>query len=295
MRDVVATGGVCDSYQPAEETLQITHKLLQIFADTGFALSMSTKSKLILRDCDLLNEIANKTWCAIGVSISTVDDHWASILEPRAANVKDRFEVVKTLKEKCPKAYVGINFMPIIPFISDSIQNIEKTIRLAAEAKADYVLFGVGVTLRDRQREFFFDKMKEYPEIVKMIKNLHSSTKEEWKRYALPKNRLIRDLSEKYKIKIRIPRYIPSDWRRLNYLISEKLFHVAYIKSLEFENQYSEQSVAHYINSLPEPIETIINSKRLDSIPHITEPIKKLILSFEPKPTGLDRFMQYQS
>ena len=169
LRDVVGHGGVCDCYQPIEKDLLITRQILKLLSDNDFALSISTKSNLILRDCDLLKEISEKTWCSVAVSISSVDELWSSILEPNAAIPKDRFATLRKIKEECPKVYTGINFMPIIPYICDTDDNLEKVIRMASEAKADYVLFMMGVTLRDRQGEFFYDKLKDHPQTVEKL------------------------------------------------------------------------------------------------------------------------------
>ena len=93
--------------------------------------------------------------------------------------------------------------MPIIPYICDTEENLEKVIRMASEAKADYVLFMMGVTLRDRQGEFFYDKLKDRPQTVEKIKQIQNYSNQEWIARVAPKHQRILDLMQQYNLKIR--------------------------------------------------------------------------------------------
>ena len=130
-----------DPYQPAEEKYQITRQLLEVLNENGWPFAIGTKSDLILRDIDLLEEASKKSWCCIAVTITTLNEDLAKILEPNAPSPKRRLEVIKKLSDK--GITVGLWLIPLIPFITDTEENMSQVIGAATRNGAKFVLSGM--------------------------------------------------------------------------------------------------------------------------------------------------------
>jgi len=148
-----------DPYQPIESELQLTHQALKVIAEFGFPLHVITKSNLILNDLDILKKI-NRTYAAVSFTITTTDDELASILEPGASLPSERYEAMKILSEN--GIIVGISLMPILPFIEDNTENITLILKKAHYAGVNYIIPGFGMTMRDRQRNYYYKKLDEH-------------------------------------------------------------------------------------------------------------------------------------
>ncbi|MDI6811353.1 MAG: radical SAM protein [archaeon] len=169
--DVVAMSGVTDPYQPAEKKYGLTRKILEILAEHEFPVHIGTKSDLVLRDVDLLKEIAKQTWCTVSLTIITFDKKLLPYLEPFAPSPERRLEAVKNINEAGVQA--GVNFTPIVPYLLDNPGNIEEVIKRASK-QAEYILIGAGMTLRSNQRIRFFELLKtNFPELVERYENLY--------------------------------------------------------------------------------------------------------------------------
>ncbi len=169
--DVIAMSGVTDPYQPAEIKYELTRKILEILAEHGFPVHIGTKSDLVLRDIDLLREIAEQTWCTVSLTIITFDKKLLPYLEPFAPSPERRLEAVKKFNEAGVQA--GVNFTPILPHLLDGSENIKEVIERAS-GYAEYILIGTGMTLRSNQRIRFFELLKRnFPELVEKYENLY--------------------------------------------------------------------------------------------------------------------------
>ncbi len=127
--DVVAMGGVNDAYQPIEIKAKNTQKILKVFAKYKFPVSISTKSNLFTRDIDLFNKIAIDTWFTIAVSITTMNEELSRFLEPFSSTPQERLDALKKVKENAPNVQVGVNLMPVIPYILDSKEMVVEIVR----------------------------------------------------------------------------------------------------------------------------------------------------------------------
>ena len=117
------------------------------------------------RDADLLQDIG-RTYAAVSFTITTADDEMARKLEPNAPTSSERFKAMKILSDR--GIYTGVALMPVLPFINDSIEDIEEIVEKAAEAGASYVLPLFGVTLRRGSRDYFYDKVEQiFPKMAK--------------------------------------------------------------------------------------------------------------------------------
>jgi DNA repair photolyase len=152
----VALGSATDAYIPHEANFRITEGALNLFLKYKFPVFISTKRDLILRDIELLKQINKaailpndlrhrlKGGTILSISISTMDEHICSMLEPGACTPMERLGVLKQLKSA--GFLVGVNAIPILPFISDTELEMQKIVEAAVLHGADYILVG-GLTL----------------------------------------------------------------------------------------------------------------------------------------------------
>jgi DNA repair photolyase len=137
----IALGTATDPYQPAERRYEITRGILQEFArHRGFELGIVTKSNLIVRDLDLLREVALNNSLSIHVTVTTMNVELARILEPRAPRPDSRIDAVRQLSEA--GINVGVSSSPVLPGITDSPAGLEDVVRAAAAAGAHHIFAG---------------------------------------------------------------------------------------------------------------------------------------------------------
>jgi DNA repair photolyase len=161
--NTIGTGAMNDPYMPVEKEHQMTRKALKVIASFGFPVHVITKSNMVGRDIDLLKEIG-KVYSTVTVTITTTDDELSKNIEPGAPKSSERLDVIKKLNDNGVRA--GIALMPVLPFITDTEENILSIIEKAKECGAQYILPAFGVTLRDRQREYYFSKLEKlFPDI----------------------------------------------------------------------------------------------------------------------------------
>lgn len=125
-RDQVWISGVCDPYQPLEAKYKLTRQCLRILADNGWPVVIQTRSKLVLRDIDIIKEMKD---CDAGMSITTADDNIRKIFEPRATPVLDRVNTLKELHDSGIRTFAMI--APILPGAENLIELLE--------GKVDYI------------------------------------------------------------------------------------------------------------------------------------------------------------
>ena len=158
---MIGTGSMCDPYIHLEEKLGNTRKCLELINRYEFGLSILTKSSRILRDLDLLKAINEKTKCVVQMTLTTFDEDLCRIIEPNVSTTKERFEVLKVMRDNGIPTIVWLS--PILPFINDTEENIRGILDYCVEAKVHGILcFSMGVTLRDGDREYFYQKLDEH-------------------------------------------------------------------------------------------------------------------------------------
>jgi DNA repair photolyase len=134
---VIAMSGVTDCYQPAERKLQLTRRVLEVFAHFRNPVAVVTKNHLVTRDVDLLTELARYKAVAVFISMTTLDATLTPKLEPRASLPKMRLAAIKSLNDA--GVPVGILAAPMIPGLND--HELPKIMAAAAEAGAQYAGF----------------------------------------------------------------------------------------------------------------------------------------------------------
>ena len=298
--DVIAPGGVNDAYQPIEQKLEHTRKVLQVVAKHKFPINIATKSNLITRDIDVLNKIADDTWCTVGFSITTTHEELASFLEPYSSLPSLRLEAIKTIKRLAPNIQVGTYFIPIIPFLEDDDKNLEDVIKQSKNSGADFVLFSPGLTLRDSQADYFLKKLKnsKYKKIVKPILELYKGQIYPPAEYVRKLHPKLLNICEKYNMPVRVKRWIPSDYRKWNYKISELLLNKEYMDVLRTGKSNKTMMWAGlHLNNLEESILDVFKRGELSQLKNFTSKITEFVTPYLEKTkdlkhkTGLDKFL----
>lgn len=155
---MLGTGSMTDPYIPQEMELQNVRKALILAEKYGFGFTLITKSNRILRDLELLKRIHEKTKCVVQMTLTTYDETLCKKIEPNVSTTKERFEVLKTLREEGIPTVVWLS--PILPFINDTVENISGILDYCVEAKVyGIICFGMGLTLREGSREYFYENL----------------------------------------------------------------------------------------------------------------------------------------
>ena len=164
---MIGTGSMSDPYMHCETELELTRKCIEIIHRYGFGLAIQTKSDRILRDIDLLDDINKDTKCVVQMTLTTYDDKLCSILEPNVCNTKRRLEVLKMMQERGIPTIVWIT--PILPFINDTEENVRQILEACAKVGVKGIIdFGMGLTLREGDREYFYAALdKHFPGMKK--------------------------------------------------------------------------------------------------------------------------------
>ncbi len=163
-RVIVNLGSATDPYQPIEEKYLMTRRIIALLAKFNASIYICTKSKLILRD---LNIIANYPHCWIGISISSLNDDFGKVFEPHATRPIERLRVIERLVDEGVQVVARIS--PIIPGVNDSIDSLSK---LIAELESIGVKYVVAELLKLDRRGYIFYGWEGMP---KWKRNLKSS------------------------------------------------------------------------------------------------------------------------
>ncbi len=171
--EVINIGGVTDSYQPAEEKLRLMPQILKLLIKYKNPAIISTKSSLVLRDYDLIDQLSRITYINIATTITTIDESIRRKIEPGASSTAMRFAVLREFRKT--NASIGLHLMPIIPYITDSEQNFDSMFSRAKECGVDYLLPGT-LYLRGNIRTTFFEFLgSEYPEKYDLYSALYKT------------------------------------------------------------------------------------------------------------------------
>ena len=155
---MLGTGAMTDPYIPLESKIGNVRKALALADRYGFGFTLITKSDRVLRDLDLLKAINDKTKCVVQMTLTTYDEDLCRKIEPNVSTTKERFAALKKLHEADIPTVVWL--CPILPFINDTEENIRGILEYCIEAKVYGVIcFGMGLTLREGNREYFYNQL----------------------------------------------------------------------------------------------------------------------------------------
>lgn len=207
IRDTIGTGSMNDPYMPLEREAEMTRRALEVIADARYPIHVITKSDLVTRDTDLISEIA-KTFALVSFTVTAANDDLSVSIEPGAPPSSMRFAAMKRLSAE--GLTCGITLMPSLPFLTDSEENVREIIRRAKDSGAAYVLPAFSMTLRDRQRAYYFTKLKElFPEAWKKTSTAYRGTYEFASPNAERLSAVFHEACRTLGIAEVIPKYIP--------------------------------------------------------------------------------------
>lgn len=194
-REVINIGGVTDSYQPAEEHYRLMPDILKLLIKYKTPCIISTKSDLILRDYDLIDELSHITSVNIAATITCMQEDIRTKIEPGGVPSLKRFEMLHAFSHT--NASTGLHFMPIIPYLTDTRENVDTLYAHARDSNVSYVLPGV-LYLRGKTRRVFFEFIsKEYPELLEPLQALYQ-TGGAPKEYKEKLYQMVNPIKEKY-------------------------------------------------------------------------------------------------
>ena len=169
----IALGTATDPYQPAERQFEITRRILEVFAGfRGLDLSITTKSVLILRDLDLLQSLASRHRFSIHMTVTTLDERLARLLEPKAPAPAQRLEAVRKLARAGVR--VGVNAMPVLPGLNDAPRMLEALAAQSAQAGARFLYANILFLMPSAMKQFMPFLEKEFPQLVKRYRKLYA-------------------------------------------------------------------------------------------------------------------------
>jgi DNA repair photolyase len=172
-RSVINIGGVTDSYQPLESEYQFMPDILKLLIKYKTPAIISTKSELVLRDYDLIDKLSQITYVNIAETITVLNESIRKVIEPNGAESKRRFEVLRAFRKT--NCSVGLHLMPVIPYLSDSKENLEQIFSLAKDVDVHYLLPGT-LYLRGKSRGSFFNCIKEnFPDQYQALLSLYKT------------------------------------------------------------------------------------------------------------------------
>jgi len=192
--------GICsvtDCYQPLEAKYKLMPDILRVLIKYKNPCTILTKSDLILRDYDLIDELSRVTDVSINASITCLDNEIRKKIEPGGKNAAEKFNMLKEFSKT--NVRTGILHMPIIPYITDGRENIEQLYANAADSRVNNIMSKV-LYLRGKTREMFFNSItREFPELLSPLQQLYQHS-EASKAYKNSLYRMVYQLKKKYRL-----------------------------------------------------------------------------------------------
>ena len=149
----IAIGGVTDAYQPVEQRLRLTRRILELLHACEHPFTLVTKSALVERDGDILEAMAARGQVQVMISLTTLDKDLARRMEPRAAAPLRRLEAIRRLSRR--GIPVGVLVAPVIPGLTDNeLERLMKAAREAGAVSAGYILLRLPLEVADLFREW---------------------------------------------------------------------------------------------------------------------------------------------
>jgi DNA repair photolyase len=214
VKGYIGTGSMNDPYMPLERTLRVTRQALEIIAEFRFPVHVLTKSDLVLRDADILQTIQRETSAVVSFTITTPDDALARQVEPGAPSPSARFQAMAALAGQGIRT--GVLLMPVLPFIEDSPQAIAEIVTRAHDSGAAHVIASFGMTLRDRQREHYYQELdRRFPGLSQRYQQAFGERYSARAAGAARLERLFEELVDRYGLKRRVAPYEPVQARQL--------------------------------------------------------------------------------
>lgn len=189
----VMIGTATDPYQPVEGRTELTRKCLMVLAKYGIRTSITTRSPLILRDLDLLEQMRSLT---VNISINTLNDRLARRLEPGSPLPSKRLDTVQKLAERGITTSVFI--APILPLLTDDLEGLEALFAASAQQGAESVMTSL-LRLSPDVKGWYFRTLKEqFPDVLERYRRMYADGSYAEVGYRENMSRLLDELHRKY-------------------------------------------------------------------------------------------------
>ncbi len=210
----IGLGSMNDPFMPLPPGVSLTGQALAVIAEFGFPVHIITKSALVLQELETLRRIS-QVYASISFTVTTADDALAAKVEPGSSRPSARFAAMKTLAAH--GIQTGVTMMPILPFIEDNEENITAIVEQAAENGASYIIPWMGMTMRDRQRAYYYRQLDVlFPGIREKYERTYGDRYSCDTPNAPQLYRLFNALCKKHHIATQLPLYEPLASQQLN-------------------------------------------------------------------------------
>lgn len=250
--------------------------MLEVLRELEFPAFILTKSSLVERDLNLLKEINEQSLALVTFTITSLDEDVWKTWEPRATPPEERFKTIgKFSRAGVP---TGVVMMPLLPFISDGADSIEQLISRAKEEGASFVL-AAGLTLRDRQKEYYYQKLKEnYPDLIPKYDQIYSESEySQNQEYVEKLNNKVLQVCRKYEMPLRIPHKLFHGKIGIKDEISHVLSQIGYLLELKGKRGSAYRKATNQVFKTTEDITKLSKEGRITEIPEVGEKIGKII------------------
>ena len=198
----IAIGTATDPYQPAEREFGATRAILERMAErTGLSVSITTKSNQVLRDLDLLKQIAERSSLAINLSVTTLRTRLARLLEPRAPRPDLRLEAIKKLREAGIPA--GAFVMPVLPGINDRERDLDALARAARDVNSLWFTGNVLFLMPSAQKQFLPFVQEKFPRLARQYQEWYARRGGAPQEYRREMSKRFEELRRKYSLGLR--------------------------------------------------------------------------------------------
>lgn len=172
---VIGFGAASDAYNHLEKKQCLTQKALELIDAHGFGVSLATKSALLERDIAYFQSIQQHSPVNVGFSFSTSHDGLARKIERNVSLPSERFAALAKCREN--GLYCGALLMPVLPYVTDNRKLLADLVIKAHKAGAEYIYPLFGMTLRDRQKEYYFNALEKLsPEVADKYRKNYKDT-----------------------------------------------------------------------------------------------------------------------
>lgn len=216
-KEIINIGGVCDSYQNCESDYRLMPDILKLMIKYKNPVVISTKSDLILRDIELIDELASHTYVNIAFSISNSDPELSKKVEPGASLPEERFHALEDLGKT--KAFTGLHMMPILPLLADGENNLRTIVEWADRSVVSYMLTGMLYMTGAIRKNYLNFIEKEYPKLIEEYKKLYKygAANKEYKTKILT---MLAELQKEYSVNNNYSKFLPANSTKQNTLFA---------------------------------------------------------------------------
>lgn len=258
LRDIVSIGFKGEPYGEEELHYKLTQGLLEKLLAYRYPVHLVSGSDMILRDIELLKEIADSSFLHISVPVVLQHELYDRFYPKESLEAS--LSLIKTLRKVLPKVHISAIVLPILPLIGDDQVTIEKMVQTLKGVGTQSLSFTLYEEMPFKQIQILLDTLQDIPEYIELYKNKFSLdveagvlVKGEVEVKAKDKevfSNQVASLSAKYGLDMMKPRYIPEDFRHSNYVLAQRLFKRAHLYDKAGEDSSSVRKIAQYLQGL---------------------------------------------